>query len=81
MASSSCWELFGWGAGCHWGKAETTAMDKGWSVQHEAYNVFEDFSGDVVISGNDCDGTVLKCKGSHSSYTLPSRSLINCGWT
>ena len=45
----SCWNVVGWGKGCAWGKAEETVIDQGWSMQHEAYTAYADFSADGKI--------------------------------
>lgn len=76
---SSCWTVVGWKSGCTWGREETTNIDEGWGIEHEAYTTFDDHAKDVKIHGNDCEGTTLKCTASHSHYTLPSKlEIISC---
>jgi len=53
-------------------------VKEGWWVDHQAYNAFEDFSDDITLSGNGCDGTVLKCKGEHEILCFPSTWNPRC---
>jgi hypothetical protein len=73
--TSTCYQLFGRGAGCTWNHdGETSTIDQGWSAKHEAYDAYGDYSADVTMFGNGCDDTVLKCKGKHSTIDMSGKS-------
>jgi hypothetical protein len=72
--TSTCWQLFGWRAGCTWNREEKSKLEgTDWEIEHEHYDVFGDYDADVKVHGYGCEGTTLKCVGSHSSYVLPSK--------
>jgi hypothetical protein len=50
------------GGGCTWQRTGDSPLDN-YTISHEEYSAFFSRDADVQIRGNECEGTVLHCKG------------------